>query len=118
FASTDWADFMAHVEVFWQEKTYAAALWTGSYEIGSRTGNIAPVIYDQVVLKDRVLVNLRLGMENVEFSNGTSLRASLWARNVFDREYNSYGMNFGALGPVLAQYGEPRTYGLDVTWEF
>ena len=118
FASTDWADFMAHVEVFWQEKTYAAALWTGSYEIGSRTGNIAPVIYDQVVLKDRVLVNLRLGMENVEFSNGSSLRASLWARNVFDREYNSYGMNFGALGPVLAQYGEPRTYGLDVTWEF
>ena len=118
FASTDWADFMLHAEAFWQEKTYAAAIWTGSYEVPSRSGNQAPIIYPQVTMNERVLTNLRLSAENIEFSNGSSLRAGLWVRNVFDEEYSTFGMNFGALGPVLTQYGEPRTYGLDVTWEF
>lgn len=118
FASTDWADFMAHLEVFWQEQTYAAAVWTGSYAIGGNQANQYPVLYPQVRMQRRTLVNLRLGMENVEFSNGTSLRASLWARNLTDKDYSTFGMNFGSLGPVLAQYGEPRTYGLDITWAF
>ena len=28
------------------------------------------------------------------------------------------GDNFGGLGAITAQYGEPLTYGLDVTFEF
>ncbi|MCG3170056.1 MAG: Vitamin B12 transporter BtuB [Pseudomonadales bacterium] len=114
FASTDWADFMAHVEVFWQDESYGSPLWGGSYEI---EGGSYPYIYDDIVMRDRTIVNARLGIENVELSSGT-LRAALWAKNLLDEEYNTYGINFASLGPITAQYGEPLTWGVDLTWEF
>ena len=114
FASTDWADFMAHVEVLWRDETYASPLWGGTYEI---EGGSYPYIFDDIVMRDRTIVNARLGIENVELSSGT-LRAALWAKNLLDEEYNTYGINFSSLGPVTAQYGEPLTWGVDLTWEF
>ena len=114
FASTDWADFMAHVEVFWQDETAASALWTNNYAV---TGGTYPYIYEPIILKDRAVVNARIGIENVELSNGT-LRASLWGRNLTDEEYQNFGINFGSLGPITEQYAEPVTYGVDVTFEF
>ncbi|MDY0067968.1 MAG: TonB-dependent receptor plug domain-containing protein [Steroidobacteraceae bacterium] len=114
FASTDWADLMAHVAVYWQDETYATPLWAGSYEI---EGGSYPHIFDHIVMKDRTLVNARLGIENVQLPSG-ALRASLWVRNLLDEEYNTYGINFGSLGPITAHYGEPRTWGIDVSWEF
>ena len=101
-------------EVFWQDETYGAPLWGGSYEID---GGAYPYIFDNIVLSDRTVVNARLGIENVELSSGT-LRASLWGRNLTDEEYNTYGINFASLGPITAQFGEPLTWGLDLTWEF
>jgi len=114
FASTDWADFMAHLEVFWQDEAYASPLWRGSADLGNGE---YPFLYDNIVLSDRTLVNARVGIENVELSSGT-LRAAVWAKNLLDEEYNTYGINFSSLGPVTAQYGEPLTWGMDVTWEF
>ncbi len=69
------------------------------------------------MLKDRAVVNARIGIENVELSAGT-LRASIWGRNLTDEEYQNFGINFGSLGPITEQYGEPVTYGVDVTFEF
>ncbi|MBK6279536.1 MAG: TonB-dependent receptor [Gammaproteobacteria bacterium] len=115
FASTDWADFMAHLEVFWQDETAAAAMWPTTYDI---PGGSYPYIYDHIMLKEHTILNARLGIENVELSTGGTLRASLWGRNLGDEEYNTFGINFASLGPVTAHYGEPRSYGMDVTWEF
>jgi len=118
FARTDWADFMAHVEVFWQDEMGTAAVWAGSYAPSpTAPQNTLPYLYDHITLDDRVVVNARLGIENVELSHGT-LRTSLWARNLTDEEYPSTGINFASLGPVTGQWGEPLTYGLDVTFEF
>ena len=120
FASTDWADFMAHVEVYWQDEAIASALWTNNYAVRDATGATVgtyPVIYDPIVLKDRAIVNARIGIENVELSSGT-LRASIWGRNLTDEEYQNFGINFGSLGPITEQYSEPLTYGVDVTYEF
>jgi iron complex outermembrane receptor protein len=114
FAQTDWAEFMAHVEVFWQQKTAASTAWTATY--GAAPNQLA-YIYEPIWLDARTIVNGRIGIENVELGGGT-LRSSLWVRNVFDEDYSSYGINFATLGPITEQYGDPRTYGLDVTWEF
>jgi hypothetical protein len=46
------------------------------------------------------------------------LRASLWARNAFDQDYNTFGINFASLGLITEQYGEEATFGLDITYEF
>jgi iron complex outermembrane recepter protein len=110
FARTDWAEFMAHVEVHWQDDSYAAALWSGTY-----SGE--PYVYDPIVIEERTIVNARLGIENVEIGNGT-LRAGLWARNAFDEDYNTFGVNFGSLGLITEQYGEEASFGLDITYEF
>ena len=121
FARTEAAEFIAHLELFWQDEVPASAMWPGSYGQdldgdGTQEGNY-PYIFDHIMLKDRLLVNARLGIENVRFAQGT-LRAALWGRNLTDEEYNTYGINFSSLGPITAQYGEPRTWGVDLTWEF
>jgi iron complex outermembrane receptor protein len=118
FASTDWADFMAHVEVFWQDEMGTAALWAGTYAPNpTATANARPYLYDHVTMDDRVVVNARVGIENVELSRGT-LRAALWSNNLLDEDYPATGINLGSLGMVTEAYGEPRTFGLDVTFEF
>ena len=120
FASTDWADFMAHVEVFWQDESAASALWTNNYAVRDASGATVgtyPVIYDPIILNDRAVVNARIGIENVELSSGT-LRAAIWGRNLTDEEYTNFGINFGGLGSITQQFAEPLTYGVDVTYEF
>ncbi|MEE4146888.1 MAG: TonB-dependent receptor [Halieaceae bacterium] len=106
----DWAEFIVHTEVYWQSKSYASALWTGTY-------NGEPYVFDQIELDSRTIVNMRLGMEGVQIGDGY-LRAGLWARNLTDEDYNTFGVNFASLGPITNQYGIGATYGLDVTYEF
>ena len=110
FLRQDWGEFMAHLEVFWQDESYAASVWTGSF-------NGDPILYDQIELDDRTIVNARIGIENVELGSGV-LRAALWGRNIFDEEYNTFGVNFASLGPITEQFGEEASFGLDVTFEF
>jgi iron complex outermembrane receptor protein len=110
FVRTDWAEFIAHVEVFWQDESYAAGAWTSQV-------NGDPVLYDDIVLDERTVVNARIGIDNVELGNGT-LRAALWGKNVFDQDYPTFGINFTQLGVVTEQCGEEATFGLDVTYEF
>ncbi|MBK6279754.1 MAG: TonB-dependent receptor [Gammaproteobacteria bacterium] len=118
FVRTDWADFMAHVGAFWQDEMGTAALWAGTYAPNpTATANARPYLYDHVTMDDRVVVNARVGIENVELSRGT-LRAALWSNNLLDEDYPATGINFGSLGMVTEAYGEPRTFGLDVTFEF
>jgi len=114
FLQTDWAEFMAHLELYWQDRTAASALWTANY---GTSPNTVPYIYEPIWLDSRTIVNGRVGIENVKLGSGT-LRSALWVRNMFDEDYSSYGINFATLGPVTEQYGDPRTYGIDVTWEF
>ena len=110
FARTDWAEFIAHTEVYWQSKSYASALWSGTY-------NNEPYVFDQIELDQRTIVNMRLGMENVEVGDGY-LRAGIWAKNLLDEDYNTFGINFASLGPITNQYGVGTTFGIDVTYEF
>ena len=82
----DWAEFIFHTEVYWQSKSYASALWTGTY-------NGEPYVYDDIKLDSRTIVNMRLGMEGVQIGDGY-LRAGLWAKNLTDEDYNTFGVNF------------------------
>ncbi len=110
FARTDWAEFIAHGEVHWQSKSYPAALWTGTY-------SNEPFVFPTIELDARTIVNMRLGMEGVAVGDGT-LRAGLWAKNLTDEDYDTFGINYASLGPVTSQYGIGVSYGLDVTYEF
>ena len=56
------------------------------------------------------LVNLRLGFESKNFD------IVFWCKNVFDREYAAHKNDWG--GATLIQEGEPRMFGVTVTYWF
>jgi iron complex outermembrane receptor protein len=46
------------------------------------------------------------------------MKLTVWGRNLLDEEYRRSGIDFGALGFAGAIYGEPRTYGVTLTFEY
>lgn len=103
-----------HIAAHWQDRAYASALWTGTYGDEPNTEIVA---YDNISIDERTVVNANLSLEEIPIGNGRA-RISLWAKNLFNQDYNTYGINFAALGPITQTFGEPRTYGLDLTYEF
>ncbi|MFZ9050309.1 MAG: hypothetical protein ACO23E_07135, partial [Steroidobacteraceae bacterium] len=72
-----------------------------------------PVIFRQLTNNSRTLVNARLSLGDIKVGNST-MRVSVWGRNLTDEDYREFSFNYGAaLGLNVAQYGEPRTYGID-----
>ncbi|MCB1677564.1 MAG: TonB-dependent receptor [Halioglobus sp.] len=92
--------------------------WSGQ----SETAFTPKISGNDDLLQDRYdILNARITFDEIAAGNG-SLGFSLWARNLADEEYKigGYEVNIGQpLGRVgISQWGEPRTYGLDVTYRF
>ncbi len=66
------------------------------------------------IIKSYGLLNARLGLSDIAMGGG-ELRLALWGRNLTDKEYYA---TFFELGVPAAVFGEPRSYGLDLTWEY
>lgn len=109
-------DLRMHLEAYWQDKSYTSALTTGTFT--DRATSITTLVaYGPTEVDERTLVNARLSLEHVEVGSG-ELTVSLWGKNIFNQDYNVMTINFATLGPVTRLFGEPRTYGLDVTYAF
>ncbi|MBK6289789.1 MAG: TonB-dependent receptor [Gammaproteobacteria bacterium] len=68
------------------------------------------------------ILNLRLGYDDIALGDGR-LSISGWVRNATDEEYKIGGYEFDLTGIGLgrastSQWGEPRTYGVDVSYRF
>lgn len=71
------------------------------------------------------IVNARLAYNDIPIGDGT-LSIAGWVRNLADEEYKIGGWEidagdpaFGGIGrTAISQYGEPRTYGVDVRYNF
>jgi len=106
---TDFGRLSLNLNANYQSSTYAIAMSSDSYGPPANS----PVIFDQLTNNSRTLVNARLSLADVALGD-SKLRVSLWGRNLTDEDYREFSFNYGAsLGLNLAQYGEPRTYGLD-----
>lgn len=66
------------------------------------------------------LFNARLTLDNIPLSENTSnVAVSLWVKNLTDRTYHEYGLDMvNALGWAGAHFGDPRTWGVDLTVDF
>jgi iron complex outermembrane receptor protein len=51
-------------------------------------------------------------------SKDNKLEIGLWIRNVFDKAYRTYMNDVAGLGAVASLWSEPRTYGVDVSYQF
>jgi iron complex outermembrane receptor protein len=105
-AKTDLGRLGLNVNANYQSETFAQAMSSDNYASG-------PVIFAQAPNNQRTLVNARLSLSDIDMGS-SKLRVSLWGRNLTDEDYREFSFNYGAsLGLNLAQYGEPRTYGVD-----
>ncbi len=74
-----------------------------------------PVNFQQPSNQSRTLVNTRLTWSYMGDS-GTQIMVSAWGRNITDEEYRTFGYNLGAdLGLPVHQWGNPATYGIDIS---
>ncbi|GAB3291296.1 TonB-dependent receptor [Parahaliea aestuarii] len=69
----------------------------------------------EFIVGDYGLLNARLGLSEIPFITTGDLRVALWAKNLEDKEY--YIAHFNG-GVPTAMFGEPRTYGIDVIYEY
>ena len=66
------------------------------------------------------LLNARIELGDIDIGSGDgSLKASVWAKNLFDEEYIIFAFPVGDPAVSIAQiYGDPRTIGLDIGYTF
>lgn len=110
FARTSYGDITGFVRVNWQDEWYENALWNGIVDD-------QPVIYPSEVMDERTVVGARLSLENIQVGDAT-MRVTLFGENLTDDDYPVYSINFGALGLVSEQYGAPRTWGVELAYEY
>lgn len=110
FARTSIGDIRGYVQANWQDEWFESALWTA--DVGGQ-----PVIYDHAIMDERTLVDARLSLENVQVGDGV-LAVTLWGKNLTDDDYPTFSINFGGLGLITEEYGPPRTYGIDIAYEY
>lgn len=105
-ANTGLGKLSLNLNANYQGDTFAQAMSSDNYASG-------PVIFQQATNNQRTLVNARLSLSDIDMGS-SKLRVSLWGRNLTNEDYREFSFNYGAsLGLNLAQYGEPRTYGVD-----
>jgi len=64
------------------------------------------------------LVDARVTLSEIEVPGGMKAKIAAWGRNVFDEEYLVSGIDFGLLGFAGGRFGEPSTFGVDITFEY
>jgi iron complex outermembrane receptor protein len=100
----------------WQEESTPISLNSAVYNTDAVPGGDAPVVFEQLTNDERTIVNTRLAW--TKQLSDSSVTIALWGRNITDDDHRNFSFNYGdALGTSVAQYGEPRVWGVDFTWE-
>lgn len=84
-----------------------------NYTMQSKAFTSASTSSGKYIIGDYGLLNARLTLSDIPGVDG--LRLSLWGRNLTDKQYYIMQFNIGQPG---ALFGDPRTYGLDLSFEF
>jgi outer membrane receptor protein involved in Fe transport len=90
--------------------------WSGRLDVNAADGFYYDYSHDERA-PERTTVNLRLGREWSHWA------VHAWVRNLFDEEWYTRGFSFGLEPPAFARttytrLGEPRHYGVTVTWRY
>lgn len=67
-------------------------------------------------LPDYGLWNARVALTDIGAGDGGSLKLALWGKNLTDEEYLLHTVGLG--GSNVGWFGEPKSYGIDITYEY
>jgi iron complex outermembrane receptor protein len=80
-------------------------------------GNVAGAFYMEV--QGYYFINGRVGLDNIRGPGDSTFSLALWGKNLSDENYYPSGYNLTtSLGIFGAATGAPRTYGVDLVYEF
>lgn len=65
----------------------------------------------------RWLLDARASLNDIAIGGNGALRLSVWVKNLTDKEYREWGIDFATLGFAGATWGRPRTYGIDLVFQ-
>lgn len=100
----------------WQDEMTPISLNTGNYDTNGNRLPDTPVAFRQLTSDARTIVNLRLACDGV--LGYANLSVAAWVRNLTNDDHRNFSFNYGdSLGLSVAQYGEPRVWGVDLAWE-
>jgi len=100
------------------EWSYAAGAryrWENGLMLGAEVQGVSHYYTDvknQYKVNGRAVVNAQFGYE------GESFDAILWAKNLFNKNYQEGRWDFMSDGNLLVQQGEPLSFGLRLTYRF
>ena len=86
-------------------------------EVYFQPTTIGTPLNESIKSDGRGLLDARLTLGEMAIS-GVTASVSLWGLNLTDEEYRVHGIDFGALGYAGNVYGEPRSYGVDLSFAF
>ena len=113
-------EITGYVNLNWQDDWYEASVWQ---EVVVPNARLAappgyPVVHPFQGMDSRTLIDARLSLEEVAVGDGR-MRFTLWGKNLTDADYPVYSINFGtSVGMISENYGDPRTYGIEVAYEY
>jgi iron complex outermembrane receptor protein len=64
------------------------------------------------------MFNARASLGDIEVGSRVKMEVSLWVDNIANKEYRAAGIDFGSLGFGGNVFGPPRTYGVDLRFEY
>jgi iron complex outermembrane receptor protein len=114
FAHTEIGDFNLFVDSSWQDTWEQVGLSPSLVNDGATR---RPFLYTNSSMDARTLVNARLSLSKIPVDTG-DLMVALWVNNLTKDDYPSYGINFQGLGLITEQYGDPRTFGMEVRYRY
>lgn len=87
-----------------------------NYRSGVHWSPLGP--YNNAIADGSVgLLNGRLSVSDIDLG-GTQATVSLWGKNLTNEDYLYAGIDFGSLGFAGVNYGDPRSYGVEVAIKF
>jgi len=107
----------ARVDAYWQDDI----LFSGDPAIVAQNPLIAADSKkDRAVNQqdDYMLLDARIMLDQIPLGDTGNFRLALWGKNLTDKEYRYTSVDLiDQLGFAISHYGEPRTYGISLTYE-
>ena len=107
FPSLGFGELTAQVNYSWRSKMYFFPL------------DRVNIFNEEISSPGQGTLSARMTLSEVALGNsGAKMEVSLWGENLADNDKIAYGIDFGGLGFGGAYFAEPRSFGVDVKFNF
>lgn len=102
----------------YQFDPWAFGQWVLRADVSHTSGyHFDPFNFQYDAADERTLLNGRIALRDMPLAAGR-LQLALWGKNLTNEAYRDFGVDFGDLGFAVNTWGELRSYGIDIIYEY